>query len=203
MVNPSDLILVQLVELSSSPGEDLVGSLLVPPNLSKQDNTTLTTSVAENGSSVRSNGQVLVSAILNITLTGSRGDFITQLETPLTICLTLLNNTKRDASVCLSFYEKKSARWQCVDECLTSNSRKGDKDWTKEGTLLCGQTDHLTNFALLLQGSEEQQQQGPCHSPSSDVLAWLSLGMVAGAILVILFSVVAIEFRFRWRTYAA
>ena len=71
------------------------------------------------------------------------------------------------------------------------------KESSKEGeNLECGQTDHLTNFALLLVGSDADD---PCLSGKDNTLAWVSLGMVAGAVVVVVFSVVLLEIRMRWK----
>ena len=50
-----------------------------------------------------------------------------------------VSQMKKGNKVCLSYYDERAAKWKCQDECLTSANN-----------LLCGQTPHLTNFALLL-----------------------------------------------------
>jgi hypothetical protein len=178
----------------------VIGGLFVPPDLSDQTNTTLITSLSSPVIGNSQDGQVLASAVLNITLLDSQGNSITQLDSPLTICLALPNSTKKDKRVCLSYYDEHAARWRCEDKCLT-NFPQIDSNSTGGGTkesLLCGKTDHLTNFALLLTGSLEQD---PCKSGKGNTLAWVSLGMVVGAILLVALSVVVIELHFRWRHY--
>jgi len=49
---------------------------------------------------------------------------------------------KKTDNACLGFLNAEK-KWECVDECLES---KGD--------LLCGDTDHFTNFAILLTGGK-------------------------------------------------
>ena len=91
-------------------------------------------------------------------------------------------------------------KWRCEDECLTNVATKGNNAPNTGGNqenLLCGQTGHLTNFALLLIGNDGED---PCQSGGkSNTLAWISLGMVGGAMLVVALSVLAVEVHFRWR----
>ena len=178
------------MELPSSLDKGLVGALFVPPNLSNQDNTTLITSYTGTSDS---NQPGLVSSILNITLSDGQGNAITQLDSPLTICLAYPNSTKKDQKVCLGYYDENRNKWKCEDECLTV-----PKSGMNRENLLCGQTDHLTSFALLLFGKDEEY---PCKSDPDKTLAWISLGMVAGAIVVVALSVVFVEVYFRWRLY--
>jgi hypothetical protein len=59
--------------------------------------------------------------------------------------------------------------------------------------------DHLTSFALLLQGGNKENGD-PCSSVSSNnTLSWLTLGFVAAAIFVVLISIVLVEILFRWK----
>ena len=103
--------------------------------------------------------------------------------------------------MCLSFYDERKDKWRCEDKCLTTVASKGTpNDSTQEESLLCGKTDHLTNFALLLTGSDGED---PCGSGkvNDNTLAWISLGMVGGAVLVIFLSVLALEVRIRRERY--
>ena len=66
-------------------------------------------------------------------------------------------------------------------------------------------TDHLTNFALLLQGANNGGglwgSNGPCSTYTPTLIfSWLTLGFVASAILIVLVSIVLIEIRFRKET---
>jgi hypothetical protein len=166
--------------------------------LSNYGNTTLTTVYA--GSTIGNpfNGQVLSSAVLNITLSDGQGRSITELDLPLTVCLALSNNTKKDERVCLSYYDEKKGKWRCEDECLTNiNNRKNGT-----GNLLCGETGHLTNFALLLSGQRGGQEEDPCQSISRDLtLSWVSLGFVLGAFVLIVLCGLVIEVNVRWRVH--
>ena len=172
----------------TTPNGESAGSLYVPSGLSSQENTTLaitfTTNVPDSFSD-----QQLGGIILDITLTDSEGRPITQLDTPLVICLAQSNTTKleKGQSPCLSYYDERKDKWTCQDECLNNAG---------QGSLYCGRTDHLTNFALLLSGSSGKSD--PCVSQSVDnTLAWASLGLVVGAILIVALGVIAIEIRVR------
>ena len=88
---------------------------------------------------------------------------------------------------CLSYYELKS-EWKCQDECLTHMNHEA---------FLCCETDHLTNFALLLIGNN---QEDPCQSSTNYTLSWVSMGLVAGATLIIALSVLAIEGYIRYQS---
>jgi hypothetical protein len=191
VVEPSNITTSRtvLLDLNSSAG-DLLGSLFIPPTLSNAVNTTLsviyTPSVPRNFSA-----QSIAGAILDINLIDSNGVSVTQLDSPLTICLATPNKTKNTKGICLSFYNEAKAKWQCVDRCLTRPDANDDG-------LFCGQTDHLTNFALLLGGNVGGGD--PCSSASGDnTLSWISLALIIGAIVIISLSVIAIEVYFRWR----
>ena len=120
----------------------------------------------------------------------SAGNPITQLESPLTICLPRPNNTKKSEKVCLSFFDEKKGEWRCQDECLSTDGKED---------LICGTTDHLTNFALLLSGRSGKDD--PCASGNENfVIAWLSLSFVGGAIVVVILSGVVIEISVRRKT---
>ena len=176
-----------LVELSN-PGGDLLGSLFVPPNLSNQANTTLTIIYTAQPPSA-SGDQRLASDILEITLVDSQDNLITQLDEPLTICFPLpsvQNKTKKIGKVCLGYYKERKDKWICEDQCLTTVGKNGSSSG-----LLCGQSSHLTNFALLLGG--QAGSSDPCSSKEGNTLAWVSLGMVAGAIVLVALSVVLFE----------
>ena len=165
-----------------------MGSLFVPPFLSNQPNSTLVQSIV--GALNNEHGAQIESAILSVTLLNSQGSSITHLDTPLTICLVSSSNNSKD-NLCLSYYDEQESRWKCEDECLTTTGKEDS---------LCGQTGHLTNFALLLSGREERMNV--CGSISQDrSLSWISLGFVLFAILVVMASSLVIEARIRWRNY--
>ena len=155
--------------------------LFVPAGLSDQLNTTLT---IEYGSSP--NPGPLGSIILNITLVDSQGNLITILDSPLTICLPRLNTTKKEDNVCLGYLDEANGEWKCEDTCPEN----------KKNRFVCGQTDHLTNFALLLLGNLENGN--PCESQArNSTISWISLGLVAAAVVYVAIGVLCIEVYYR------
>ena len=126
------------------------------PQLSIQENTTLVITFSTNVSETFSN-QELGGTILDITLTDSEGEPITQLDTPLVICLELPNNTKLDKGKrpCLSYYDERKSKWRCEDECLTNPGKD---------SLLCGQTDHLTITLLFFCLAVREEAEGMIHA---------------------------------------
>ena len=159
------------------------GGLYIPPQMASQPNSSLSVAVGLPSLLSQQPGSVVV----DINMVDGNGVPITQLEAPLIICFVPPNNTK--SNYCLGYYSVRDAKWVCEDECLLSN---------KNG-LWCGQTDHLTNFALLLSSvNKGQKESNPCQSVSqSDTLAWISLGLVIGAILWVALGILAIEVYYR------
>lgn len=64
-----------------------------------------------------------------------------------------------------------------------------DENPEKNNGMLCGQTNHLTSFALLLTGKNNDS------SEDDYVLAWLSLAFVGLAIIICLLAVLLLEGR--------
>ena len=146
-------------------------------------------------SSANDTNQRLGRTILDITLLDSQGNSITQLDLPLTVCLPQLPKKKGEA--CLSYFDEKQSKWICEDECLSSSAA------SLLDNLWCGETDHLTNFALLLSGAGGNGvATDPCSSSSPDsTLSWVSLGMVAGAVVLISFCAFLAEIQVRWKRH--
>ena len=183
----------QFVDLSASSKGKLVGGLLVGPNLSDRSNTTLVTSFSDSGVDNVFNQQVLASRVLNITLLDEDGTSITQLDAPLIICLAPPDAAKKGDTFCLSYFDEKKEEWRCEDECLTDIPTKGEETGERSD-LVCGETRHLTNFALLLTGGNSA-----CQSSRDNTLSWVSLGMVAGAVVLVAFCGLVAEIQVRWR----
>ena len=176
-------------DLTSADGE-LVGKLVLPPNLTNQANATLDIVAVTNLPSTFS-GQQLGGTLLDITLSDLSGNQISQLDQSLTICLAPVNKSKSADRPCLSYFDEKEDKWLCQDRCLTSPSK---------GDLVCGRTDHLTNFAMLLSGKGSND---PCSPPSatSNVLSWVSLAMVCVAIVIVALGAVVAEIRIRYKNF--
>eukprot|EP00012_Vannella_robusta_P010712 CAMPEP_0206203140 /NCGR_PEP_ID=MMETSP0166-20121206/12633_1 /ASSEMBLY_ACC=CAM_ASM_000260 /TAXON_ID=95228 /ORGANISM="Vannella robusta, Strain DIVA3 518/3/11/1/6" /LENGTH=185 /DNA_ID=CAMNT_0053622283 /DNA_START=41 /DNA_END=598 /DNA_ORIENTATION=- len=144
---------------------------------------TLDVSFLENLSG--NNGDVLRSSIIDIRLFDEFGNSITSLEEPLRICLEENGSQKDTGDLCLGFFDVEKNEWICEDECLE-----------QEGSFYCGDTDHLTSFALLLDGGSGGGD--PCSSSDEDyVLAWISLALVAASITFITIIIIIFEIRHR------
>jgi hypothetical protein len=171
-----------------------VATLFIPFGLTNRPNTTLTITYVSNVPDSFSN-QGLGGTILDITLEDAEDNAITQLDAPLVLCFNRPNRTiaTKDREACLSYFDVQKEKWVCEDECLSYTSKEEQ---------LCGASDHLTNFALLLTGAAGGNANAdPCSSSSLDnTLAWVSLGMVAGAILIVCLCVIVIEVRTRHNT---
>merc|ERR1712232_16117 len=101
---------------------------------------------------------------------------VTELDPPLTICVQ--QQSVISDVLCLSFYNERTKEWECQDYQLQYHS---------DEALVCGVTDHLTEFALLLGAG------GAGSSTQQFVLAWVSLGLVCGGVLVVAAGVGAVE----------
>ena len=71
---------------------------------------------------------------ITFTLNGEEVQPISSIE----ICF----DVPADDNSCLGYFDTKTRSWICQDKCL---KRKGNS--------VCGETDHLTNFAILLSGN--------------------------------------------------
>ena len=181
------------VELQS-PNGGIVGSLVIPDGLTNQLETTLYITIVTNVPRNLSGQDFGAGTILNIVLVNNaNGELITELEAPLTICFAA-NKTK--GNQCLGYFDEKKSKWKCEDKCLLRS--KKDKS-------LCGQTSHLTNFALLLRstggGGGGAEGDDPCGSPPSLTLTWVSMGLIGGAIIIIGLAVVVIEVIYRRQAF--
>ncbi len=59
---------------------------------------------------------------------------------PVELCFTLTNPPSDTSAACLGYFDESTKSWKCEDECLES----------KGGGVVCGTTNHFTNFAILL-----------------------------------------------------
>lgn len=92
----------------------------------------------------------VASAIVDITVVGNDGKE-KQPNGLLELCLRIYNSTDADKKLCLSYIDESvnPPEWKCQDECLTQISP----------TFWCGKTNHLTNFAVLLTGRNDQNKR--------------------------------------------
>jgi len=126
------------------------------------------------------------SSVLDITITDPFGILITSLPDELEICITTGNRDPDDYE-CLGFFNEQERRWECEDRCLEERRQ-----------FLCGTTDHLTSFALLLGGNNNENE---CGSSGDFVIAWISLAAVVLALLFMLLGILAIEIHIRYKQY--
>ena len=128
---------------------------VVPPS----SGTTMQISIYE--PSKAASRHVFATQILSVSMFDTFGTEVTQFAVPAKICFAVANVRKDNA--CLQ-YETDSGEWECEDSCLKES---------KEG-MLCGETPHFTNFAILLGDVEA----GNCDSTEEQVIAWLSLAFI-------------------------
>ena len=119
--------------------------------------------------------------IIDITIFDSNGNSISDLPDSLDICIA---QEKTNDELCLSFFNTKNEEWECQDKCLSRNNGQ-----------YCGTTDHLTSFALLLQGGGNSG--GVCNSSDDYVIAWISMALLILAIIIVIICVILNEIRFK------
>lgn len=118
-----------------------------------------------------------VSSVLDINLYDNFGNLI-QPKNDISICLKSDDGTKGDES-CLGYFNEIKNKWECEDYCLKE----------KSNNFLCGETDHLTNFAVLFSGTG---RNGKCVSDTIDyTIIYLSIAFAALMLLFIIFILIA------------
>jgi len=175
------------VSLMSDDG-NLVGTLFIPDDVNGNgESSFIDVTFATN---IPQGNVDLGNSIIDIKITDSFGNQVTQLSSSIEICI---SNTDNADDGCLSFFNTDTGQWECEDECLK-----------KEGDEYCGTTDHLTSFALLLSGGANGGGGDPCDSDDTDyVLAWISLGFVAFALCCIVLIVILGEIRVQKKQYVS
>jgi len=174
----------QTVELSGEDGGPVV-TVSIPGSLSVQGSTAEVQVQYSRNLDTNPNRGTTKSAVVDITLMVD-GKIITKLKEPVEICLAYsdsLSTSPPTSDLCLAFYDEKCKDWKCEDEDVQSNSIGQ----------LCGDTPHLTSFALLLGGGVGECGEYFPHR----TIAWLSLGFIGGAIIVILMALVMIEIKYQ------
>jgi hypothetical protein len=104
--------------------------------------------------------QDVTSAVVDISLYGPNGDQVKFTGTA-TICLRL-NETTGNEKQCLAYIDTSVSppAWKCQDKCLKQVS----------ASFWCGETDHFTNFAVLLTGGSGKDGNG-CGDDGEDYFA--------------------------------
>ena len=133
-----------------------------------------------------SQSNIVGDTIVDINLFNEFGESVTTLDSPIEICL-FYNGNENTEDLCLGYYEESTEKWICEDECLQN-----------EDDTLCGESPHLTSFALLLSGGNGRNRDNdPCGTDSFQFLySWLSLAFVGCALCCILFAIIVIELFF-------
>jgi len=105
------------------------------------------------------------------------------------ICLDVDKEEDID-DLCLGLYDEQSKEWECEDECLKEKDDDDDDDDQKK--LVCGHTQHFTNFAILLVGSSGVKGNR-CHAKETYFTGdWRGdLGVAGGVALFFLLVAVA------------
>ena len=100
------------------------------------------------------NDRLVVSPVFDINLFSPNGDLIQPTDS-VEICFGVDSNLNEE-DYCLGFIDESSnpPKWVCQDECLRKDSNQ-----------VCGETDHFTSFALLLNGGG-----GGCGSSNADLI---------------------------------
>lgn len=122
----------------------------------------------------REQNRQIESIILEVVLSDGFGNEVNTFPEEVELCFSVEGGT---SGKCLGFFDESGGEWKCTDPCLK-----------KKQNLICGTTDHFTNFAILLTGGEEE-----CGETTSYVISWLSMAFIIFAILVIAIAVGLIE----------
>lgn len=163
-----------LVPVTSSDGQR-VGTVALPTDIRG-------TLVVESDTEAEVIEEV-VSLVLDVTVVGENGELITSFDEPIELCF---ETDQSEGDVCLGFYND-NEEWECEDYCLES---------TSEG--VCGETRHLTSFALLLDSSAGSADK--CGSGSTDYLyVYLSVSFVVAALIVVVIGALIGEYQLRSR----
>eukprot|EP01103_Thecamoeba_quadrilineata_P015831 TRINITY_DN5110_c0_g2_i1.p1 TRINITY_DN5110_c0_g2~~TRINITY_DN5110_c0_g2_i1.p1 ORF type:complete len:397 (-),score=53.28 TRINITY_DN5110_c0_g2_i1:42-1175(-) len=139
-----------------------------------------------------SDDSTLISSILDLITSNGR-----PLSKTISLCFVVPDNftaqettenkldckkTKRNG--CLAFNSNETQEWECEDRSLQERT-------INEQNVVCGDTPHLTSFAILL--SSSTVSSGLCQTPSKTLL-WVSLAllilvMITSAVVILLFIV--------------
>jgi len=177
----------EIVTLASDDGGAIV-TLSVPAAYSQSAlSSAIQVQSAQDRDPYASAESDLKSAVVDIVLVVD-GQIVTDLSEPLEICLTFVDDPVGLDDLCLSYFDVDRQEWRCEDSSLTTNA----------AGQMCGTTPHLTSFALLLGGDIGSTG---AYFPQ-ETIAWISLGFIAGALVVIALGVGAIEIRYQRKRFA-
>lgn len=120
------------------------------------------------------------SLVLQLNLFDEDGAELDSFNSDAEICFSVKNDEARSKQ-CLGYFDEDRNRWVCEDPCLKENNG-----------LLCGKSDHFTNFAILL-GANFGEDCDDGMDKLDEVISWLSFAVICLAILIVLLSVIIIE----------
>lgn len=129
---------------------------------------------------------------INLSSPLPRGSFTAE------ICLTITRDLQKK-DLCLGYFDVEKRKWVCEDPCLDRKSTRGRDQF-------CGTTDHFTNFAILLMGSNGVDGD-PCGSAGNNYITgtWQGdLGLVGSFTFLVLascFILVVLSFVPRFRIF--
>ena len=121
-------------------------------------------------------------SVAEITAIDSNGVEVTQFEDSVEICLSVPKETDKDKA-CLAYIDDTND-WKCEDPCLREKESNGE-------TLFCGETDHFTSFAILLDSSTSNS--GCDSDDDNEIFVWLSIAFIGCSIVIIIISIAIIE----------
>ena len=129
-----------------------------------------------------SDTQDVKSVILDITL----DDNSNQLGGDVEVCIQPTQSNSNVKELCLGFLDESSKPpiWKCED----NNLKK------KSDGLLCGKTNHFTNFAILLAGTSNSSD-----AFNDEIFIWLSISLISMSIIIFFIAAFMIETRHRYR----
>ena len=130
----------------------------------EQYNPNLIVSVSEGNNYLIGPNADLQTNPVDITFFDEFGNSV-QPTTDIKICFESPDNNN---DICLGSFNEETQEWECDDHCLD-----------EENGSLCGNADHLTNFALLLSGGSGGSNA--CGSPVNDYIlgsAWKDLVLI-------------------------
>lgn len=153
----------------------------LPPSLIEDSINQLFVTLVDNSIS---NQQInALSLIVSLELLDGSGYYYNSFDDPIEICFSVPSGDT-NGQECLAYYDEAKGEWICEDACVK----------VKNG-LVCGTTDHFTNFAILLDGGGSNDD---CGGDDIDVvISWLSLAVIITAIIIFFIAIITIELHAR------
>eukprot|EP01095_Lingulamoeba_sp_RSL-Kostka_P001483 TRINITY_DN1205_c1_g1_i8.p1 TRINITY_DN1205_c1_g1~~TRINITY_DN1205_c1_g1_i8.p1 ORF type:complete len:360 (+),score=137.03 TRINITY_DN1205_c1_g1_i8:1404-2483(+) len=171
--------------ISLSNGEKSIGQLLVPDSI-LGDSGSLTVGTVDLSTIPTDD---VGSTVIDITLIDGNGFIQTSLDTDIELCLST-NENEEIEDLCLGYLDESinPPEWTCEDQCLE-----------KDGDFVCGTSDHLTSFAVLL---DSGSGSGGCgNNEDNKLYIYLSVAAIVIALLCIIFVVVSFDIKKRYEKF--